>query len=323
MKPENIVELPLRQKAVDAVFGLVPPAPAVQPFDFLAPPRLARERRARLDAVLQRLAPAVSSLLSARLRRAVDVLPGECETATAAEFLASLPAPCAAVAFGTAPSVAVAELGVAFGLYVVERLFGGAGEGQWLERPLTALEQNAIAGLVEKLPALFAEAVRLPGFAGRAGAIESEATSLSLGEPEAAVVVMRLELRASGLETTWSLGVPLAALEPLFESPDEAPASPAAVLPENLRELQQAHVQLLARLPLFRMKARDLAALTEGQTVPTGHRTETVAEVLVNGRVRFRAAVGQMQGQRGLRITEVVATPLPARPARDREGRAL
>lgn len=317
------MELPLRQKAVDAVFGLVPPAPPVQPFDFLAPPRLPRERRARLEAVMQRLAPAVSSLLSSRLRRAVDVLPGECETATAAEFLASLPAPCAALSFGAAPAVAVAEIGVAFGLYVVERLFGGAGEGQWLERPLTTLEQNAIAGLVERLPALFAEATRLPAFATRPSAIEAEATSLSLGEPESAVLVLRLELRASGLETTWAIGVPLAALEPLFEADDdEAPAAPV-LSPENLRELQQAHVQLLARLPLFRMKARDLAALHEGQTVPTGLRTETVAEVLVNGRVRFRAAVGQMQGQRGLRITEVVPTALPARPARDREGRAL
>lgn len=313
----------LRQKEVDALFGVAVPAPEVRLYDFLAPPRLPRERRVVMDAALARLAPALATLLSTRLRRPVDVVPGESETATLADLINALPSPCACVPFGAGETHAVVDLSLPFCLFFVERLFGGAGEGQWLERALTSLEQTAIVGVAERVPALVAEALRLPVLGGKAGALESDPASLSLGGRDQALLVVRLQIRAPGLDCQWTFGLPLAQLEPMFAAAREEAAAPVPQSPENARELQQVHVTVVARLPLFRLRARDLVELSAGQTLPTGHASDMAAEVLVNGCVRFRASVGQIRGQIGLRITETVATPLPARPARDREGRAL
>ncbi len=312
----------LRQQEVDALSGVTVPAPEVRPYDFLAPPRLPREHRVVLEAALARLTPAVATLLSTRLRRPVDVVAGEPETATLGDFVNALPSPCACVPFGAEDNRAVVELSLPFCLFFVERLFGGAGEGQWLERALTPLEQSAIVGVAERVPALVADALRLPALAGKAGALESDPSSLTLGSRDQALLVVRLQIRAPGLECQWTLGLPLAQLEPLFAAAREDAATPAPQSADNARELHQAHVTVVARLPLFRLRARDLVELSAGQTLATGHTADIAAEVLVNGCVRFRATVGQLRGQIGLRITETVATPLPARPARDREGRA-
>lgn len=313
----------LKQKDVDALFGVRAEAPEVRPYDFLAPPRLPRERRLVLAAALERLVPAVASLLSARLRRAVDVTAGEPETATAGDLVNALPSPCVCFPFAVGHSHGIADLGLPFSLYLVERLFGGEGQAQWLERALTTLEQNALAGVAEKLPGLLRDAFRLPAIGTALGACESDPSSLPLRARDQAMLVLRLEVKASGLESAWMLALPLAELEPLFAAASEADAArPQPANLDNARELEQAHVTVVARLPPFRMKAGELARLAPGQTVATGQAEDTLAEVLVNGRIRYRGTVGQVRGRLGLRITEAVATPRAARPERDREGRA-
>ncbi len=313
----------LQQKDVDVLFGVAPAVPEIRAFDFSAPPRLPRERRAVLDGALERLAPSVASLLSSRLRKAVEVVPGAVELVRAGELVNALPVPCAAYPFVVGDSHGVADVGLPFALYHVERMFGGAGESQVLERALTQLEQNALSAVVGTVPGLVRDAFRVSSIATQAGACEPDPMALPFPARDEILLVLRLDVKTSGLECQWMIALPLAELETLFAVPDESSAPAHTVSPESARELQQAHVTLVARLPLFRMTARDLSEVAVGETLPCGHSTETPAEVLVNGCIRFRGSVGQVRGKLGLRITETVVTPTPARPARDREGRAL
>lgn len=314
----------LKQQEVDEIFGVASAAPEVRPYDFLTPSRLPRERRVVLEAALERLAPAVASLLSSQLRKPVEVVPSPPETASAGDVVNAMSSPCVCFPFVIGHSHAVADLGLPFSLYLVERLFGGDGQGMTVDRALTVLEQTALQGLAERLPGLIRDAFRLPSIGSEFGACESDPTALPLRAREQVMVVIRLELSAPGLESLWTLALPLAEIEPLFSAAAAADsARPMPRSPENARELQQAHVTVVARLPLFRMRAGQLANLAAGETVATGHAVDTPAEVLVNGHIRFRGHLGQVRGRLGLRITETVATPLPARPERDREGRAL
>ncbi len=313
----------LQQKDVDTLFGAAADQAEVRAYDFLAPPRLPRERRIALEGALERFAPALATLLSARFRKAFEVLPESLETVRAGDFVNALPSPCAAYPLPMGDSIAVLDLGLPFTLALVDRAFGGNGDTPWFDRALTALEQKVVAGVAAQVPAPFHEAFRLPGVPGTIGAVESDPTALPLRARDEVFIAMRLVLRAPGIETSWTLGVPLDALEALFTTTEAAPAPAPVANLDNARELQQAHVTVVARLPLFRVRAGDLAEMHVDQTVSTGHEVGIPAEVLVNGQVRFRGTVGQMRGRLGLQITEKLATPLPARPARDREGRAL
>ena len=94
--------------------------------------------------------------------------------------------------------------------------------------------------------------------------------------------------------------------------------------PENARELQQAHVTVVARLPLFRMRTGELAKSRPGRDARQRPRRWTRSpRCWSTAASAIAARVGQVRGRLGLRITEAVATPLPARPERDREGRAM
>lgn len=312
----------LQQKDVDALFGVAPAAPEVRPYDFLAPPRLPREQRAVVDAALERLAPALAALLGSRLRKAFEVVPAGVETVRAGDLANGLPDPCVAwpLTIGDAP--AVLELGVPFALAVVDRSFGGAGDAPTEVRVLTALEQRVVAGFAAALPAVLREAFRLPSVSDAVGDCRVEPGTVPFRGRDEVFVVVRLDVRATGLETRWTLGVPLESLAPLFVEP-ATPALPvAAPSPLAARELQHAHVRIVARMPLLRVRAGALAELAVGDTLPTPHAVGTPVEVLVNGLVRWRGTVGRMQGRLALQITETVTTPTPARPARDPEGRA-
>jgi len=312
----------LSQRDVDALFGTTPPAPEARPYDFLAAPQLPRERRLALTAALERLTPALGSLLSTKLQRPVDMTAGEPETVRAADVVHALPSPCVCFLFPVGAAQGLVDLGLPFSFHLIERLFGGEAQSPAVEaRALTALERNAVQGVAEKLPALLREALRLPALGGVAGACESDPASLRLGPADQTMLVLRLELQATGLAAHWTLALPLAELTPLFATAPPATRAQPSV-PGNGRELELAHVAVVARLPLFRMRAGAIAALAPGGLVPSGLPVDTPCEVLVNGRIRFRGTVGQSRGRLGLRITETVVTPLEARPERDRQGRA-
>jgi flagellar motor switch protein FliM len=313
----------LQQKDVDALFGAAPAQPEVRTFDFMAPPRLPRERRAVIAAGLERLRPAVAALASARLRKPVEVTGSDFETVRAGDLVNAMPTPCAAWPLAVGGGTAILDLGVPFALAVVDRAFGGNGDAVTLQRALTPLEQRVADAVAAAVPAVLRDALHLSSIAAAPGAGTAEPAALPLRARDEVFVVFRLALIGDGLDTTWTIGLPLEAFEPLFETVEAAPAPAPVMSIENARELQQAHVGLVVRLPLFRVRAGNLAELAAGDTLPTGHAPGTLVEVLVNGHVRFRGTVGQVRGRLGLQITETVSNPQPARPARDREGRAL
>lgn len=313
----------LQQKDVDALFGAAAAQPEVRTFDFLAPPRLPRERRLVIAAGLERLRPAVAALASARLRKAVEVTGSEFETVRAGDLVNALPTPCAVWPLAVGGATAILELGVPFALAVVDRAFGGNGDAVAMQRALTPLEQRVADGVAAAIPALLRDTLRLEGVAATPGVGTSDPASLPLRARDEVFVVFRLALIGDGLDATWTIGLPFEAFEPLFASLETPPVAAPVMSVENARELQQAHVGVVVRLPLFRVRAGQLAELAAGDTLPTTHEPGTLVEVLVNGAVRFRGTVGQVRGRLGLQITEVVSNPQPARPARDREGRAL
>ena len=313
----------LQQKDVDALFDAAPATPEVRPFDFLAPPRLPRERRLVIEAGVERLLPAIAALATARLRKPVQVTAAPFEMVRVRDLVNALPEPCAVWPLPVAGANAVLELGVPFSLAVVDRAFGGQGDAVVVARALTPLEQRVADGVAAAVPALVREAFRLPVVLEAPGAGLADPAEFPIRDRDEVFVVLRLTLLADGLDAGWTLGLPLEAFAPLFATAEAVAAPPPVMSHDNARELQQAHVALAVRMPLCRVRAGRLAALAVGDTLTTEHPTGTPVEVLVNGRIRFRGTVGQVNGRLGLQITEVVSTPLPARPARDREGRAL
>lgn len=303
----------------------------VRPYDFARPPRIPRERRAAVEAVHGRFAESLQSVLASALRASVDVSLAEIEQTTFGEFTMSIPSPCVVFPIRLGDRIAgqgVLELDPALAYFLVERMFGGAGDGPAPDRPLTTFEQSIVRNIAERFSSPLRDAwhprlALTPELLG----FEANPEMLQVAAREDVVLVTRIAVKADSFLGGLTVGLPIAAIEPGLRGRASAPARrvPEAGLEvgrgQILAGLQQSRVWVSARLPLVSLRAREIASLGVGQLIETGHPVDVPVEVHVNGNIRFVGSVGQLHRHVGLKISATVAPSTAQRPAKGRLGR--
>ncbi len=295
------------------------PGSDVETYNFLRPHRISKERATRLTLIYQRMAMALQTLLSSRLRLVADVSVVGVEQATFGDFIMSLSTPCSAFLFDLGDRhglQGVLDLGTDLGYYLIDRMFGGPGTSRDLNRPLTQLERLVLKGIVDPALEFFGEAwhdhlVFHPVQAG----FESLPDQLSIANREDNVLVSNMDVKASGFSGTLTICVPLLALEPflqekraaVFRGITTSEAGRAACRADIEARLRLAQVPVTARFPAFAMRTRDMAALQPGQVINTGFPLDVPVEIYINGRRRFLGAPGQARRRAGVRVTQSVS----------------
>ena len=297
-------------------------------YDFRRPRRIPKERLRAIEGVYGRFALSVQALLASRLREPIDVSVASVEQVVFGEYVLSLANPCATFVFdlgAAAGGQGALDIGNDFSLHVVDRLFGGPGEGADLKRTLTALEQLAVRNVVDRMFVLFAEAWQdHVAFAPVQSSLESVPDALQIAQREEHVLLASFSARAGKSEATLTLCVPLRVLEAfLTEAP--AKASAAAARGTDAKDhraqieatMRAARLPVVARLPPFLLSAREVAALEARRIVLTGSPVGTPIEVHVGGRRRFLGMPGRSRQALGVKITAtfVDAPDDPARTA--------
>src|SRR5262245_17409098 len=314
-----------------------PPEPAVEviPYNFLRPPRIAKDRQALLNGIYQRVAVSLQALLSSRLRASVDVSLSSVEQATFAEFIFSLASPCAAYVHELGDKIGgqgVLDMGTDLSYYLIDRLFGGPGELQDLKRPLTALERSVVRGVADKVWSLVQEAwadhlAFVPNYTG----FESSPDALQIANREDNVLVANIEVRTSAFSGLITMCVPLLSLESFlqekptrhFHNIRSTPAEREQTRHTIEQSLRGSRLELRARFPLFQLKARDIGRLEVGQVIHTGHPYDVPVELHVRGQRRFLGTLGQSRRYVGLRITHQLHPQRPEGTPRSSRGRLV
>lgn len=328
------------QKDIDSLLkGAAPAAPEqtveVIPYNFLRPPRIAKDRQALLNGIYQRLAVSLQAVFSSRLRSSVDVVLSSVEQATFAEFIFSLASPCAAYVHDLGDKVGgqgVIDMGSDLSYYLIDRLFGGPGEAPDLKRPLTQLERTVVRGVADKVWGLAAEAwadhlTFAPSYVG----FESSPDALQIANREDNVLVANIEVKSGGFAGLITMCVPLLSLETFlqekptrhFHNVKSSPAEREQTrrMIEGLLRISQ--LELKARFPLFQLKARDVGKLEVGQVIHTGHPYDVPVELYVRGQRRFVGTLGQSRKYVGLRITQQLHSQRPDATPRSSRGRLV
>lgn len=328
------------QKDIDSLLEGTAPAPVAQaveviPYNFLRPPRIAKDRQTLLNGIYQRVGVSLQALFSSRLRTSVDVTVASVEQATFAEFIFSLATPCAAYVYALGDKVggqAVLDLGSEFSYALVDRLFGGAGEVQDMKRPLTLLERTVVRGVSDKVLGLVQEAwadhlAFAPSYAG----FESTPDALQVANREDSVLVCNIEVRTASLAGIITMCIPLVSLESFLQ---EKPARHfhsvrmSSVEREATRHsiedgLRASRLEVAARFPLFHLKAGDVSRLAVGQVIHTGHSYDVPVELHVRGQRRFLGTLGQSRHCVGLRISQAVNPQRPEAARKASRGRLV
>jgi flagellar motor switch protein FliM len=328
----------LTQKEIDALLRRgsgEAASPEVVAYNFVRPPRVSKERRAALDAVFNRFAISMQGFLTSRLRVPIDVGLNGVEQANFSEFILSLASPCAAYVFTIGDrlgSQGVIEFSTDVAYQLVDRLFGGPGEPCELSRALTPLEQTVMRGIAERTLDLLREAwqdhlemkPQLQSF-------EAVPDMLSIAGGGDSVLVVTFELRTGSFSGLITMCLPMSALEqPLQEKQAARQPQVRAALLEAAAgraaigaELRGARLGVDARIPVFSLSARDLAALAPGRVLDTGHPVDVPIELYVNDRLRFAGVLGRLRRRVAFQVTQTVATPPGERTGCGHQGRVL
>ena len=325
----------LSQKDIDSLLKGAAPvvktakAPEVLPYNFLRPPRISKDRRATLEAVHSRFVLTVQSYLSSRLRTPTDVTLTSVEQATFGEFLFSLATPCTAYVFelgDSSGSQGVIDLGSALSFQIIDRMFGGYGDGEELTRALTKLEQTVVAGVVERVLAQYRDAWgELLPMAPEVSSFESVPETLQIASREDNVVVANLDVKVGPAAGFLTICLPLSALEAFLQDKSKAVVSSGrastekrdAEIPLIEATVRKAHIPITVCFPSLRLRGRDATRLAVGQVLHTGRPLDTPVEIHLNGKPQFLGTLGRRDGFVGVSLTRQLPlghTPSPNSP---------
>ncbi len=294
----------------------VPPPMEVQRYDFRRPHRISKERLRTIEAMYERMVKNLESYLMSRVRGQVEVRLQSVEQFSFGEFTLSLPTPCCSYTMdinGTNGLQGVIDFGPDFAFFLVDRLFGGGSAPTVMNRPLTALEQDAVrivadrtAGIVRDV---WAEVMPIElivtGF-------EAAPEILQVCAREDPVLVANIEVSATNTSSLIMVCLPFASLEDYFTSADTRRVSSTARSVDELRaqrkqaetSLRNTSVSVAARLPEFRLSMKDLSQLAPGSVINTGLSANTLLSVTVAGQPRLVATAGRTGGRLAARITD-------------------
>jgi flagellar motor switch protein FliM len=222
----------------------------------------------------------------------------------------------------------VIDFGTDFAFFLVDRLFGGGSAPTVMNRPLTALEQDAVRIVADRTASIVRDVwhevmpieLQISGF-------EAAPEILQVAAREDPVLVANIEVSATNITSLLMICLPFASLEEYFTSADTRRVSSTARSDEELRtqrrqterSLRNTNVQVAARLPEFRLTMKDLTLLVPGSVINTGLSANSLLNVTVSGQPRLVATAGRTGGKLAARIADgriaenrIIGTLLPA-----------
>lgn len=306
----------LSQQEIDQLFGVADKSavsesaePAfgvtVQPYDFRRPSRISKGRYRSLEAMYGLVAKSLESWLGGRVREQIEVELLSVEQFSFTEYLLSLDSPCSAFIYdieGTGGQQLVVNFGQDLAYVLLDRLLGGSIEPRIEERALTPLERCVVRVVADHAAKDLTEAwgdhVRIPTTWSR---FETLPEMIQVAAPEDPVLVANLQVRFGSRRSLILLCIPFSVLERFFtESSDRRVHGPKGTPDERLVERALVEEAVLTtdmtvavRLPATPVDMRRLATLQPGDVIQTPLPIDSLAEVLIQDRRRFRARVGR------------------------------
>lgn len=295
------------------------PAPMqheVQRYDFRRPHRISKERLRTIEAMYERMVKNIESYLMSRVRGQIEVRLQSVEQFSFGEFTLSLPTPCCSYIMdinGKNGLQGVIDFGSDFAYFLVDRLFGGGSAPTMMQRPLTALEQDAVRIIADRTASIVRDVwhevmpieLQISGF-------EAAPEILQVCAREDPVLVANIEVSATNISSLVMICLPFASLEEYFTNADTRRVSSTAKSQEELRtqrrqterSLRGTSVPIAARLPEFRLTMKDLSQIAPGCVINTGLSANTLLNVTVAGQPRLVATAGRTGGKLAARITD-------------------
>ena len=122
-------------------------------YDFKRPDKFSKEQIRTISMMHETFARLSTTSLSAQLRSVVHVHVASVDQLTYEEFIRSIPTPTTLAIINMDPlkGNAILEVDPAITFSIIDRLFGGTGEGTKSQHELTDIEQSVMEGIIVRI----------------------------------------------------------------------------------------------------------------------------------------------------------------------------
>lgn len=285
----------------------------VRPYDFKRPERVSKDQMRAIETLHESFARNFGASVSGFLRTIVEVKVAMCDQMTYSEFIASLPNPTSFNLLTASPLEGniCLEISPLIVYPIIDRLLGGTNQELFIpQRPLTMIEQRLINKVTQRALDALKEAwsgVKVLDIQLQDN--ESNPHLVQIVPPNEVVVVIGFELKMASRAGTMNLCIPYNVIEPIMGSLSaqswfsvgRARGSPE-LSSRITKRLARAPLEVTGLLAKTTITLRDLMNLQVGDLLLTETPATQPASLCVDSRPKFSASVGQVDGNRALRV---------------------
>ena len=188
-------------------------------YDFKRPDKFSKEQIRTISMMHDTFARLTTTSLSAQLRSMVHVHVASVDQLTYEEFIRSIPTPTTLAIINMDPlkGNAILEIDPAITFSIIDRLFGGSGEGSKFQHELTDIETAVMDGIVVRILGNMREAwAQVIDLRPRLGQIDTNPQFAQIVPPTDMVVLVTLETKIGDVEGMINFCIPYLTIEPII-----------------------------------------------------------------------------------------------------------
>ncbi|MDR2842436.1 MAG: flagellar motor switch protein FliM [Spirochaetaceae bacterium] len=246
-------------------------------YDFKRPDKFSKEQIRTVQIMHETFARLTTTALSANLRSMVHVHVASVDQLTYEEFIRSIPTPTTLAIINMDPlkGNAILEIDPAITFSIIDRLFGGTGEGAKTQHELTDIEQSVMEGIIVRILGNMREAwSQVIDLRPRLGQIDTNPQFAQIVPPTEMVVLVTLETKVGEVEGMMNFCIPYLTIEPIIGKLSAQfwySSVRQGTNTENLNilkdKLVSVDVNVVAEIGTIQIPVRDVLALRAGDVV--------------------------------------------------------
>jgi flagellar motor switch protein FliM len=282
-------------------------------YDFKRPDKFSKEQIRTVSIMHETFARLTTTSLSANLRSLVQVHVASVDQLTYEEFIRSIPNPTTLAVINMDPlkGSAILEIDPAITFSIIDRLFGGQGEGTKVTRDLTDIEQSVMEGIIVRVLGNMREAwSQVIDLRPRLGQIETNPQFAQIVPPTEMVVLVTLETKVGDVEGMMNFCIPYLTIEPIISKLSAQywySTVRRGTTTENLNilrdRLSTIAVAMVAEIGAMDLTVRDVLSLRAGDVIRLQDtRTSDPMVLKIGNRRKFLCKPGQIGNKLAVQI---------------------
>ncbi|AEJ19676.1 flagellar motor switch protein FliM [Gracilinema caldarium] len=246
-------------------------------YDFKRPDKFSKEQIRTVSIMHETFARLTTTSLSANLRSMVHVHVASVDQLTYEEFIRSIPTPTTLAIINMDPlkGNAILEIDPAVTFSIIDRLFGGTGEGTKAQHELTDIEQSVMEGIIVRILGNMREAwATVIDLRPRLGQIDTNPQFAQIVPPTEMVVLVTLETKVGEVEGMMNFCIPYLTIEPIIGKLSAQywySSVRRGTTTENLNVLKEklstVDINVVAEIGKIQIPVRDVLSLRVGDVI--------------------------------------------------------